>query len=385
LGSSVYGGKKYVILFLSIFSYFALTSRAIPLDKAKWCIALFFFGRITAAIGDFYPVAPSWLDPIFYFFPPTAADPDNPFELGVTRLGGVGGAAVGLYLWMLAKYGIRGIFLSGKPMRPVLLLLFFVLVFLGGYRSSLFLLVASFMLKFFIEGLHRTPLVLVFGLIGLMGCVAIVPLAHKLPYTFQRTLAFLPLDLDADAKASADDSVNWRIRMWTALLPQVPKNLLLGQGYGFSPEEFNEMMTGGVLGVAAGKFDAAQNSLALASDFHNGMLSVVLPFGIWGVLVTFWFLGAGLRVMYCNFKYGDPVLRDINGLLLILFFTEAAAFVSCVAGMSLSGEMASFIGYLGLSIALNNGVCQPARKLVPSQNDNLPARNFSDLRPALQR
>jgi O-antigen ligase len=210
-------------------------------------------------------------------------------------------------------------------------------------------------------------------------------LAHKLPYTFQRTLAFLPLDLDANAKASADDSVDWRIRMWTALLPQVPKHLLLGQGYGFSPEEYNEMMTGGVLGVAAGKFDAAQNSLALASDFHNGMLSVILPFGIWGVLVTLWFLGAGLRVMYCNFKYGDPVLRDINGLLLILFFTEAAAFVSCVAGLSLSGEMASFIGYLGLSIALNNGVCQPASRQVPSKFENMPAKNFPGLRPALQR
>jgi hypothetical protein len=385
LGSSVYGGKKYVFLVLSILSYFALTSRPIPLDKAKWFVALFFLGRVTAAIGDFYPVAPSWLTPLFYIFPPSAYDPNNPFQLGVTRLGGVGAAVIGLYFWMLAKYGIRGIFLSGKPWRPVLLLVLFVLVFLGGYRTALLLFVLSFIIKFFMEGLHRTPLVLVFGLIGLMGCVALVPLAHKLPYTFQRTLAFLPLDLDADAKASADDSVDWRIRMWTALLPQVPKHLLLGEGYAFSSEVYDEMMGGGVLGNVAGNFDAAQNPLALSGDYHNGMLAVVLPFGIWGVLVTFWFLGAALNVMYRNFKYGNPGLRNINGLLLTLFSIEAASFASCVGGQSLAGEMSAFISYLGLSIALNNGVCQPAGKPAPSQSENEPAKSFPHLRPAWQR
>jgi hypothetical protein len=383
LGSAVYGGKKYVFLFLSIFSYFALTARRISPQQARWFVALFFLGRVTSAIGDFYPIAPSWLTPVFYIFPPSSYDPDNPFVVGVTRLGGVGAAAIGVYFWMLARYGIRGIFLSGKPWRAVLLLVLFVLVFLGGFRTALFLFAATFIIKFFMEGLHRTPLLLVFGLIGLMGCVALVPLAHKLPYTFQRTLAFLPLDLDADAKASADDSLDWRMRMWTALLPQVPKHLLLGQGYAFSSEEYNEMMSGGILGNAAGKFDAAQNPLALAGDYHNGMLAVILPFGIWGVLVMFWFLAAALQVMYRNFKYGDPALRDVNGLLLALFFIEAASFSSCVGGQSLAGEMSMFISYLGLSIALNNGVCARAPQTAWSQNENQPAKVLPRLRPAL--
>jgi hypothetical protein len=385
LGSSVYGGKKYVFLVLSIFSYFALTSRPIPLNHARWFVTLFFLGRATAAIGDFYPIAPSWLTPLFYVFPPSAYDPNNPFQIGVTRLGGVGAAAIGIYFWMLAKYGVRGIFQSGKPWRPVLLLILFVLVFLGGFRSALFLFVSTFILKFFMEGLHRTPLLLVFGFIGLMGCVALVPLAHKLPYTFQRTLAFLPLDLDADAKGSADDSWDWRVRMWTALFPQVPKHLLLGEGYAFSSEEYDEMMAGGVLGTATGNFDAAQNPLALAGDYHNGMLAVILPFGIWGVLVTFWFLGAALKVMYCNFKYGDPALHNVNGLLLALFSIEAASFASCVGGQSLAGEMSMFISYLGLSIALNNGVCGPASQFARNQSEDQPVKSFPHLRPALQR
>jgi hypothetical protein len=173
--------------------------------------------------------------------------------------------------------------------------------------------------------------------------------------------------------------------MWTALFPQVPKHLLLGEGYAFSSEEYDEMMAGGVLGTATGNFDAAQNPLALAGDYHNGMLAVILPFGIWGVLVTFWFLGAALKVMYCNFKYGDPALHNVNGLLLALFSIEAASFASCVGGQSLAGEMSMFISYLGLSIALNNGVCGPASQFARNQSEDQPVKSFPHLRPALQR
>ena len=309
LGSSVYGGKKYVILFISIVSYFALTSRRIPLEKAHLYVALFFLGKTTAAIGDFYPITPSWLQFVYYIFPPSV-NTNNSFEVGVTRLGGIGSAALAVYIWMMARYGIRGIFLSGKPWRPVLFAVLFVLVFLGGFRSALFLCVASFILMFFMEGLHRTPLVLVFGLAGIMACVAVVPLAPKLPFTFQRALAFLPLDLSADAVASAEGSTEWRFTMWKALWPQVPKYLLLGKGYAFSPEDYTEMMTGSAMANTTAQLDAAQTPLALSSDYHNGMLSVILPFGIWGVLVTYWFLWTGLRVMYRNWKYGDRVAPE---------------------------------------------------------------------------
>ena len=53
------------------------------------------------------------------------------------------------------------------------------------------------MLMFFMEGLHRTRLLPFFILVGLVGACLLVPLAHKLPYTFQRALSFLPLDIDS--------------------------------------------------------------------------------------------------------------------------------------------------------------------------------------------
>jgi hypothetical protein len=136
------------------------------------------------------------------------------------------------------------------------------------------------------------------------------------------------------------------------------------------------------MATATANFDAAQNGLALSSDYHNGMLSVILPFGIWGVLVTFWFLWAGLKALYRNWKYGDPSLRLINAFLFILFFIEAAEFASCFAGLSLASELQSFVGNLGLSIALNNGVCAPAAKAVPVKKENQAPRIYPHLRPA---
>ena len=77
--------------------------------------------------------------------------------------------------------------------------------------------------------------------------------------------------------------------MWKALLPQVPPHLLLGKGYAISMEDF-EMMG---RDVAFRSVDASQQGLALAGDYHNGPLSVVIPFGIWGVIAFLWFASPG--------------------------------------------------------------------------------------------
>ena len=384
-GSAVYGGKKYVYLFASIAAYFALIARPIPKEKARLFVLLFFLGQVTAAVGDLYPVCPAWLDPIFYVFPPMIAS-DEVFQVGVTRLAGFGNVGVAIYSILLARYGLRGILLSGKPWRFLLLLAAFVLIFLGGYRSTLLMFLVTFTLVFFWEGLHRTPLLLVMILLGVLGGTALVPLANKLPYTFQRALAFLPLDLDADAKRSADDSTEWRLAMWSALLPEIPPHLFLGKGLAISTEEFDEMMTGNfALYTAAANVDASQNPLALAGDYHNGMLSLILPFGIWGVATVTWFLLAGVKVMYNNAKYGDPELRTANAFLMAAFACEAIFFLSCFGGMQISMQLANFGGYLGLSIALNNGVCRPARQAVENRPLVAPFRPLLRPRPVFQR
>ena len=52
-------------------------------------------------------------------------------------------------------------------------------------------------------------------------------------------------------------------------------------------------------------FEAARTGLIsnyegamLAGDYHNGPLSILMPFGMFGAIAFLWLLGAGLKVLY---------------------------------------------------------------------------------------
>ena len=135
---------------------------------------------------------------------------------------------------------------------------------------------------------------------------------------------------------------------------------MLGKGYAIQPGDFDEMMGDTALADGmASKLDASQGSLSLSGDYHNGMLSIILPFGIWGVLAFLWLLFAGVRVLYFNYKHGDPALASINSLLFLLYLFHMLNYLSCMGGLQMSSDIGLlFLGYLGFSIALNNGVCR---------------------------
>jgi O-Antigen ligase len=370
-GSDVYGGKKYIFLVMSIVSYFALTAQRIPPERANLYLALFLLGGVTGFVGDLYPVTPPSLQYIFWVFPPSGGLSDE-FVVGVTRLPGTAGAAEAVVFWMMARYGLRGVFLSGKLWRPVLFVLASMMIFLGGYRLAIISYLCVFGLLFFLERLHRTRAMPVFVIAGMLLAVAIIPFASRLPFTFQRALAFLPLNLSAEAKAEADFSVQWRVEMWGALLPQVPSHLLLGEGYVITMTDFQMMGAG----TAFKSVDPAQQALALAHDFHNGPLSVVLPFGIWGVIALLWFMLAGLWVVYRNFRHGDESLRTINTYLWVSLLYASFKFIFLYG--ALNSDMLAFVGTIGFSIALNGGVCRPEVKVDADWDTDLAERRMAE-------
>jgi hypothetical protein len=211
--------------------------------------------------------------------------------------------------------------------------------------------------------------------IGVCLVVLLVPLASHLPFTFQRSLAFLPLPLDPAVKMSAEGSSGWRIEMWKALLPQVPQHLLLGKGLAITHEDYEMMGWNSSFQTV----DPSQQALALSFDYHNGPLSVVLPFGIWGAIAFVWFLAAGIWVVYRNYRYGDPSLQMINTFLLASFVVHAVFFLFIFGGFS--SEMVSFAGSLGLSVALNGGVCRPSGTTI-SKPQIEKVRNSTNMRPS---
>lgn len=361
MGSQVYGGKKYVTLIIGILSFFALIARPIPRKHANWYISLYFLGPFLYLFADVFPLVPSQLHSIYLILPLSDRAMDEwgnwEMQVGVTRMFGVATAGAALFFWMLARHGIRENFLGGKPWRPLVLGLSFALIFLGGFRSSIIDAATVFALIFYLEKMHRTGFMLAFVMLGILGGVLLVPLASHLPYTFQRSLAWLPLNIDPAARMDAEGSTQWRLDMWQALLPEVPKYLLLGKGYAFSAETFNQSMGNDATFRFQQTIDASQGSLALSNDFHSGPLSVVLIFGLWGVLAWLWFWLAGFWVVWRNYRYGDPAIRHLNLFLFAMFLAKCFSFLFIFG--NLVEDVGGFGGVVGLSIALNHGVMRP--------------------------
>jgi hypothetical protein len=257
-----------------------------------------------------------------------------------------------LFSWTLARHGVAGVFNFARPWRMAILLTAVVLGAYGGFRSALLLMTMIFLILFCLEKLWGTRIFIILLIGMVLGGALLVGFADKLPLTVQRAVSFLPLEIDPVIRADAQDSTDWRLDMWKAVLPQVPEHLLHGKGYNISGDDLFLTQESTYRGLAA-RWEGA----ATAGDYHSGPLSILIPFGIWGLAAFVWLLVAGGRFLSGNFRHGAPELRQINAFLLALFLARIVFFIFVFG--TLSGDLYYFTGILGFSVALNVSGQQP--------------------------
>jgi hypothetical protein len=171
----------------------------------------------------------------------------------------------------------------------------------------------------------------------------------------QRSLTVLPLRLNRAAVQDAEDSSEWRLQMWRALLPEIPKYFWLGKGFAIDPTDLYLAEIGAKMGTSA-----SYESSLIAGDYHSGPLTLIIPFGIFGVLTFIWFLIAGGRVLWRNYRYGDPAVQNINTFLWGFFLARVVFYITIFGAFYI--DLATFIGTVGISIAINHGMCEaPSR------------------------
>lgn len=345
------GGKRYVLLLAAVLGYFAISVTAIPTERARTAASLYFAGGLTAAVGSLIFFIDPALRYIYLFFPTDSGYSEYGEPL-MTRYYGISVAAQFGVMLLLVRYGLRGIFLEGKWWRSALLVAAVLMGLFGGYRTVLITFGLLLALQFVLEGLTRTKLIVLVGFAVVMGGVLVASLAPYLPLQVQRCLTFLPpelVQLDTRARLDAEHSTRWRIEMWQAVAPEIPRHLLLGRGYGIDRTEL-ELAGGKSRSGLAQQFAAS----AVAGDFHSGPLSILLPLGIWGLLAFAWLCWVGVRALYRNYIYSPPELKLINTLLLSSFLTQLAVFLFIFG--SFQTQLPAFTGLLGLSVAINRGV-----------------------------
>ncbi len=356
-GSANVGGKRYVFYLGAVMGYFALTARQIPREKVVRYTTLFLASPVTSIISDLSMfLGPSAVYYIFLIFPSNGSlEPD----IGATaanqieRFAGVAQACGAVIYAMVARYGLRGIFNGGKLWRAPVFLLLFAMSLFGGYRSTLITFVITCGIMFWLERLYRSRLMPVMCCGFLLTFVALIPLASHLPRSIQRTLTVVPfLKLENDAVESAAGSSEWRVQMWHEVLPEIAPHLILGKGYSIDAAEMEKMKTSSLGNEGA-------EGAKMAGDYHNGPLSVIIPFGIGGVIGFLWLIGAGMKVLYNNFKYSDPALQNVNTYFFAAFVAKFIFFMAVFGAFN--GDMTGFFGLLGMSVAINGGMRKPVR------------------------
>ncbi len=353
-GQGSIGGKGYFYILLAIIGYFAITSQRVPPQRALLYASLFFLSGGTSAISNLaYALGPGFYF-LFYFFPvdvvghQVSADYSVGYEV-IERFTGLMYGAIAVLTFMMMRYGIRGILDLSRPMRLVSFAGIFFAGLFGGFRSAIIMFGVLFVVQFYLEGLFRTRLFFTLLITCAVTGAVLIPVADKLPLSVQRSLSFLPLNLNRVAKSDADNSLEWRLDMWRILLPDVPKYLLLGKGYALDSTDLYMSMHSAKRGYLK-SFEAA----IISGNYHNGPLSLALPFGMWGVIAFGWFLIAGVSVLHRNYRFGDPSLKNVNTLLLAYFLMRTIFFFIFFGHFS--HEFYNFTGVVALSISINGGV-----------------------------
>lgn len=358
-GGSTYGGKNYFLVLFAIVGYFALSCHRIAPQRVQFYAMVFLGSGLTLGLGNLAYLAGEKFFWLFYIFPidyvVNQASEDFFGTAGAMKFGRLSGfswAGLAVFSMMLVRYGLRGILDFGYPWRIAVCVVLFCVSLLGGFRSIIVIYGLLIAFQFYFERLYRTRVLPSLLIIGVLVGLFMITFAQSLPLSVQRSLSVLPIEVDPAAKADADASTDWRLRMWKVLLPEIPKYFWLGKGY--TANATDHWLA--VESFRRGLSEDIEISL-LAGDYHNGPLSVLLPFGIWGMLAFLAFIVAALRVLYRNYRYGLDSNRLLNTFFLSYFIARLVFFFTVFG--ALNSDLWLFVGIAGMSMALNGGVARP--------------------------
>ncbi len=374
LGAQVFGGRRYVTMIAVVIGYFALILNPLSLEKAKSLGSIFWVMSCTSILGNLaFALGPSFYF-LFYLFPVdfviSQANANNiTLSGGVVRLSGLAPLGFGLLFGLLARFGLGGLLDWRKSWRLAVALLAILFILMAGFRSNLILVMLVFMVLFFMEKLHRTVYSLVLVGFLLISSSVLIGFSDKMPLTVQRSLSFLPLKVEAVAKADAEGSLNWRLDMWRVVVADIPRYFWVGKGFSINPTDLYFSK----IALRRG-FYSPSEAARLAGDYHNGPLSIIIPFGILGVVGFTWFLTSVYWVLRNNYKYGNPELRTLNRFFLAFFLARLVFFV--VFFGAATSDFWLFASIAGLNLSMNRGMAKAPQPIQVSAQ--IPVANVDE-------
>jgi hypothetical protein len=347
LGSGNWGGMRYVLVVSAIAAFFAISARSIQAGSANRFGSFYFLSGSLSFVSNLILIA----GPSLYFLFSVFSSELAYFQLregSIQRYTGLALAAAAIMNWLLMKYGIRGLTSFGSFWRIFVFALFLGVGLLGGFRSTLILLMLLLAFQFAFERLYRG-----WHIVALVGTIALslamlVMFIERLPISIQRSLSFLPIKVDPIVKADADGTLDWRLEMWKVVLPEVPKYLWIGKGYSYSGVDYYLTKAA----VSQGRLTSYEDTL-ISGNYHHGILTLIIPFGLFGFLAFMWFAVAGWWLLFNNYRRSRPEVVLLNTFLLSYYSARLLFYFTFYGQFDL--DLIVFTSCVALSLAINRG------------------------------
>lgn len=350
MGSAQFGARIYAEYLLAVGGYFILSSWRIPIQHAQLCVGLFFGGAITWGISHMIDLLPRSFALFHLLFP--VVDDLHLREGSYEGRWGTGFSNFSLQILTLLYcwYGIRGLTMPTKPWRTLAGFAVFLIGMIPGFRLFLIMASLQFFLQSILEGFWRTRRILVFFILLLVTSIVVVSNTRFLPLPIQRTISFLPVDVDPVVKRSSMSTASWRWDLFLYAMPDVYRYFWFGKGLGV---DVRQASIGEDRNILKGPAQAFYLNY-LFGNYQNGFQATIIPFGIWGLIGMYWVQLAGLRMLWRHHRNRHPELQTINTGIL-------AAYLMLIIYFPFQGwpqyDFPTMAGMLGFSSALNKDAC----------------------------
>jgi len=346
-GGERVGGRPYIDVILGVMTYLILSREIMPftflIKFPKWILATAAFCAFSGAVGMFAPGVGAKLAYFYSGFGPSGAVVGDVgsaaaiVSVGDTRIEFLAYPGTVLCLYVVSLINPLQLISPRNLGALTAYISAVVMVMLSGFRDGLI----GIIMTTFAAAMLRDRFV---GFVKLAFAIIVIALAGiglsltdlKLPFTFQRTLSFLPGNWDVAAVESAKDSSEWRVKMWKEVLKsdKYIHSKIFGDGFGLPRAEFEKQalaMKGGG-SVYRGEM-AAQEAFMINGDFHSGPLTTVRFVGVVGLLLfiplifmTSWYAFTMIRktlgtpFQFCMLFVAIPQLS--NPLFFIFIFGD---------------------------------------------------------------
>lgn len=347
------GGRPYVDYAVAIFSYFLMATVKTDWKMVKRVILIMavvslldelvkgatgFSGGLSRAVGKFY----SNVD-----YAANEAGSNYSFDISTTRFTSLAGLGIVISQILFSFNRPINCLLPIYPLRLLYLIFALAVTFLSGFRSGL-IKMACFFIAATVVRRRIIDVVVGGGMAILMLCLIIAFVGTKnLPAAAQRTLSFLPIEVDEDIRASAEGSSEWRYEMWRLVLTsdRYIKNKYLGDGFGFTAAE-QEAQQQDSLGIRKYSGDSIDAFIAKGS-YHGWHVEAIRFTGVLGLII-------GTIILLCFAVTSLSVVRFHEkkelypyALFLCLPFLIAPYFTIFVFG-SYKGNFITYIAMCGM-------------------------------------